>query len=106
MDYPSHPQAAWYPDQPSDSDQRHVTNFMAALARFYPCTWCAADFEKNLKDKPVRTKNRQELCQWLCEQHNLVNVKTGTPVFPCDMKTLDERWRKSDKPECDGSSLH
>jgi mitochondrial FAD-linked sulfhydryl oxidase len=83
-----------------------MTNFMTALARFYPCTWCARDFKKNLEQKPVRTTNRKELCQWLCEQHNIVNVKTGKPVFDCDMTTLDERWRKSETPECKGSYLH
>ena len=31
-----------------------MTNFMAALARFYPCPWCADDFQKHLKQEPVR----------------------------------------------------
>jgi FAD-linked sulfhydryl oxidase len=37
---------------------------------------------------------------WLCEQHNLVNEKLGKELFMCDMKTLDERWRKSNDPKC------
>jgi mitochondrial FAD-linked sulfhydryl oxidase len=83
-----------------------MQRFMAALARFYPCTWCAQDFQQSIKKEPVQTQSRKDLCIWLCEQHNLVNVKTGKPLFLCDMNALDERWRKSDKKQCSGSSLH
>ena len=38
--------------------------------------------------------------QKLCEQHNIVNKKLGKPVFSCDMQTLDDRWRKSKRSEC------
>lgn len=79
-----------------------MKSFFGAFARFYPCTWCAKDFQDNLERKPVQTKSRKELCQWLCEQHNLVNEKLGKPAYSCDMKDLDERWRKSTKPECEG----
>jgi mitochondrial FAD-linked sulfhydryl oxidase len=47
-----------------------------------------------------RTGSRKELCQWLCEQHNLVNLKLGKQPFSCDMSILDERWRRSSKDEC------
>jgi len=80
-----------------------MTNFFAGFARFYPCTWCAKDFQENLVKKPVQTSSRKALCQWLCEQHNLVNDKLGKPLYPCDMKSLDERWRKSSKEECEKS---
>mmetsp|Transcript_10878 Transcript_10878/g.16789 ORF Transcript_10878/g.16789 Transcript_10878/m.16789 type:complete len:175 (+) Transcript_10878:107-631(+) len=95
-----HTMAAWYPDQPSETDKQHMTNFMESLARFYPCTWCAHDFQENLKKQPVEVSSRQKLSVWLCEQHNLVNEKLGKPVFKCDMKNLDERWRKSTDPRC------
>lgn len=95
-----HSMAAWYPDSPSEKDQTRMQQFMQALAKFYPCTWCALDFQKNLNEKPVRTSSRKELCQWLCEQHNVVNEKLGKPLFSCDMMSLDERWRNSTKPEC------
>ena len=47
------PQAAWYPDNPSPDEQTMMTNFFEALARFYPCTYCADDFAKNLRKSPV-----------------------------------------------------
>jgi mitochondrial FAD-linked sulfhydryl oxidase len=77
-----------------------METFFSGLARFYPCLWCAADFAENLKAKPVRAETREDLCIWLCEQHNQVNAKLGKPLFPCTLKTLDERWRKSTNPAC------
>jgi mitochondrial FAD-linked sulfhydryl oxidase len=83
-----------------------MRNFFNALSRFYPCTYCANDFQQNIKQQPVQVQTRQELCIWLCEQHNIVNQKLGKEKFPCTMKQLDQRWRKSDNPKCHDSSLH
>jgi FAD-linked sulfhydryl oxidase len=96
-------QVAWYPDQPTADDARQMAGFFATLGKFYPCTWCAADFQEQLEAKPVQAESRTDLCIWLCEQHNHVNTKLGKPIFECDMKSLDERWRKSSKSECSGS---
>lgn len=95
-----HSMAAWYPDNPTPTDQKMITQFFDSFARFYPCTWCAEDFQRNLKEKPVASESRDSLCIWLCEQHNTVNEKLGKPLFRCNMKTLDERWRKSSDPKC------
>lgn len=46
-------QVAWYPDNPGEDDKRMIKNFFDALARFYPCTYCAHDFSKNLREKPL-----------------------------------------------------
>lgn len=83
-----------------------MTHFFSALATFYPCTWCARDFQENIRISPTPVETRTELCQWLCEQHNLVNEKKGKPLFSCDMESLDERWRKSEKESCLGKGLH
>merc|ERR1712224_507770 len=88
-----HSMAAWYPEHPSHDDQIAMKGFMETLAKFYPCTYCAEDFQENIQKKPIQTESRTSLCQWLCEQHNDVNAKLGKPIFPCDMKSLDERWR-------------
>ena len=47
-------QAAWYPERPSIEESKLMSNFMVALAKFYPCTWCAADFEQNMQSNPPR----------------------------------------------------
>mmetsp|Transcript_4868 Transcript_4868/g.9010 ORF Transcript_4868/g.9010 Transcript_4868/m.9010 type:complete len:172 (+) Transcript_4868:73-588(+) len=95
-----HSMAAWYPDEPSTEDEHFMTSFMASFARFYPCPWCATDFQQNLAAKPVQTESRKALSVWICEQHNIVNKKLGKKAFPCDMKSLDERWRRSTDPKC------
>ena len=46
-------QVAWYPDYPTDDEKTKMKNFFDALARFYPCTYCADDFTKNLEESPV-----------------------------------------------------
>jgi len=95
-----HSMVAWYPDHPSPKDQTMMTQFFDSFARFYPCTYCAEDFQANLKQQPVETASRENLCVWLCQQHNLVNEKLGKPLFPCEIQRLDERWRKSKDPKC------
>ena len=64
-------------------------------------TYCAKDFQDNLAKSPVKARSREDLSVWLCEQHNLVNEKLGKDLLKCDMKTLDERWRKSSDPWCE-----
>jgi FAD-linked sulfhydryl oxidase len=95
-----HSMAAWYPEKPSVEEQTKMRQFMEALSIFYPCTYCATDFQENIQKSPVKTATREDLCVWLCEQHNLVNEKLGKKKFNCDLKSLDERWRKSSDPRC------
>jgi len=46
--------SAWYPDNPTKEDEAVMKHMMDGFARFYPCTWCAADFQENVKKSPVR----------------------------------------------------
>lgn len=102
-----HSMVAWYPDQPTIQDQRSMKDFFISLSKFYPCTYCANDFQEQLVQHPIQVENRETLCIWLCEQHNTVNEKLGKPKFPCTIQQLDERWRKSNHPKCrSNSSLH
>jgi len=95
-----HSMAAWYPDQPTTRQKEMMTNFFSSFAEFYPCTYCAEDFQNNLRKSPVKVESRTDLCLWLCNQHNQVNQKLGKPLFQCNMKNLDERWRKSTSSMC------
>ena len=95
-----HSMAAWYPDQPTKKQKDGIRGFFQTLADFYPCTYCAEDFQESLKKSPVEAESRTDLCLWLCKQHNQVNQKLGKPLFECNMKNLDERWRKSTHPKC------
>ena len=49
-----HSMAAWYPTQPTSEDKQFMSSFMTALSRFYPCTYCATDFQENIKLSPPR----------------------------------------------------
>ncbi|VEU43035.1 unnamed protein product [Pseudo-nitzschia multistriata] len=95
-----HSMAAWYPDRPTTKQKDGMVNFFHTLAEFYPCTYCAEDFQQNIKKIPVEAESRTDLCLWLCKQHNDVNEKLGKPLFECSMKNLDERWRKSSASKC------
>jgi hypothetical protein len=46
--------AAWYPDKPTFDEEQKMSQFMEALSIFYPCTYCADDFQRNLKISPVQ----------------------------------------------------
>jgi len=96
-----HSMAAWYPENPTKKEQQNMTTLIKAISHFYPCTPCAVDFQENLRQSPARTNSRIELCQWFCEQHNIVNEKLGKSKLKCDMQTLDERWRNNLDPRCD-----
>mmetsp|Transcript_14620 Transcript_14620/g.22575 ORF Transcript_14620/g.22575 Transcript_14620/m.22575 type:complete len:176 (+) Transcript_14620:77-604(+) len=89
-----HSMAAWYPDTPTSDDQTSMLQFINSFAKFYPCTYCAEDFRRNLERMPPKVKSREDLCVWMCRQHNVVNKKLGKPAFPCNMEDLDRRWRK------------
>lgn len=95
-----HSMSAWYPEQPTPQQKTKMSNFYDTLAEFYPCTYCATDFQTNIEKSPVKVESRTDLCLWLCQQHNQVNEKLGKPLFQCNMKNLDERWRKSSSGKC------
>ena len=44
-----------------------------------------------LKETPPLTKNRVDLCQWLCRIHNGINKRLGKEEFNCSK--VDERWK-------------
>mmetsp|Transcript_24922 Transcript_24922/g.41547 ORF Transcript_24922/g.41547 Transcript_24922/m.41547 type:complete len:87 (+) Transcript_24922:587-847(+) len=52
-----------------------------------------------------RVDSRKDLVLWMCEQHNLVNKKLHKPIFPCDMRLLDERWRLGAQECWEGEKL-
>ncbi|VDD80464.1 unnamed protein product [Mesocestoides corti] len=90
-----HTMAAYYPNKPTTEEMQSMERFFDDFAKFFPCKYCAADFKKSNvfvncailcadidKHKPD-VRSRQALSGWLCMQHNLVNAKTGKPLFDC-----------------------
>ena len=88
-----HTTAAYYPADPSETQQAQARNFIHALAHLYPCSFCRRDFADYVKDHPVEVKNRQLFTQWTCDAHNDVNQKLGKKVFDCTL--FMQRWRGS-----------
>jgi FAD-linked sulfhydryl oxidase len=86
-----HTIAASFPEEPTQRQQTDVKTFFGTLSRLYPCEYCARDFQKEIKENPIQASSGEELSQWLCKIHNIVNLKLGKPMFDCNK--VNERWR-------------
>lgn len=86
-----HTMAAYYPSSPSSADRELMRAHIAGLARFYPCSHCAADFAERLKEHPVDVSGAEGLSRWMCDRHNEVNERLGKDRFDCER--VMERWR-------------
>ncbi|KAJ4796329.1 Sulfhydryl oxidase [Rhynchospora pubera] len=89
-----HTIAAQYPDQPTRQQRRDAKELMAILSRMYPCKECQDHFKEILKANPVQAGSQEELSQWLCHVHNVVNRSLGKLIFPC--QRVNARWGKFD----------
>ncbi|CAB3259530.1 unnamed protein product [Arctia plantaginis] len=86
-----HTMASYFPEKPTKAQSEDMSRFFNIFSQFYPCESCADDFRKDVKENPPKTANRNELAKWLCQRHNVVNVKLGKPEFDCSR--VHERWR-------------
>ncbi|EFN76890.1 FAD-linked sulfhydryl oxidase ALR isoform X1 [Harpegnathos saltator] len=86
-----HTMAAYYPAQPNNKQMDDMKNFFYTFSKFYPCHTCAEDLQEQLKYSPPETRSQEELSQWLCRLHNIVNKKLMKPEFDC--KLVNQRWR-------------
>eukprot|EP00252_Welwitschia_mirabilis_P016374 TRINITY_DN3611_c0_g1_i1.p1 TRINITY_DN3611_c0_g1~~TRINITY_DN3611_c0_g1_i1.p1 ORF type:complete len:198 (+),score=37.44 TRINITY_DN3611_c0_g1_i1:256-849(+) len=85
-----HTLAAQFPEKPTRQQKRDVRELMTILSRIYPCKECADHLKEILKSNPVEADSRENLAQWMCHVHNIVNRSLGKRSFPCDQ--VDARW--------------
>lgn len=86
-----HTMAAQYPVRPTDKNKSDMKEFINLLSVLYPCSHCATDFRRDIKESPPKLESRTSLAQWFCQMHNKVNKKLAKPDFDCSK--VEERWR-------------
>ncbi|CAN8076510.1 unnamed protein product [Agarophyton chilense] len=87
-----HAIAANFPKDPSEKEKHHARAFLRSMTKLYPCKRCRLHFSKYLASTPPSLSSREAFMMWACGAHNAVNQRQGKQVFPCDMKTLEDRW--------------
>ena len=78
-----HSIAASYPNEPTEEDKKHITNFLYGLANPFPCKICGTHLLKMLKKEGVHANSREELVNYICKIHNIVNKVLEKPQFDC-----------------------
>lgn len=93
-----HTMAAYYPENPSPQQQELMRTVISGLGAFYPCEECAGHLRKELSKHPPLTSSSEQLSQWACDLHNLVNIRLGKPKFDCSL--VFQRWRDGHPDVC------
>lgn len=77
--YTIHFVALGYPEQPSDIDKQHYTNFFSNIQHVLPCTKCSENYSSHLEELPLANylTNRDLLFAWTVQLHNIVNHNLG-----------------------------
>ena len=78
-----HSIAASYPNEPNEEDKKQITNFLFSLAHLFPCKICGSHLTRMLKKEGVHANSREELVNYICKMHNIVNKVLGKPQFDC-----------------------
>ena len=78
-----HSIAASYPNEPTEEDKKQITNFIYGLAHLFPCKICGSHLLKMLNKEGVHANSREDLVNYICKIHNIVNKVLEKPVFDC-----------------------
>jgi mitochondrial FAD-linked sulfhydryl oxidase len=87
-----HAVAANMPAEPTDAQQEAAREFVHALTKLYPCPLCREHFDRYVSVRPPDVSSRERFLLWTCEAHNEVSKRNRKPLFPCELKRLDQRW--------------
>lgn len=86
-----HTTAAYYPEKPTQGQQKLMRGMIDALAEFYACSYCVGHLRQEVQQRPPDVSSSSALSLWLCKLHNEVNQRLGKPVFDCSK--VYERWK-------------
>ena len=76
--------AAKLPDIPSRSEKIEFNQTLNYLVNHFVCDDCVEDAQDFIAANPVKSlKSKEDYSRYICELHNVVNVKTGKPVHDC-----------------------
>ena|ERR1700747_2827213 len=81
-----------YPENPTNDDKNNYRIWITYLGFVLPCNKCANNFQNNLKKLPLSDKvlsSRENLCTWMIDMHNLVNLELDKRLLTYD-EALDE----------------
>lgn len=97
-----HTMAAQYPSKAPPTTQSVMKQFISTFSQLYPCWVCADDFRAWMVQpgNEPKVNGRDELGNWMCQAHNVVNVKLGKKEFDCSL--WKQRWKDGwDDGRCD-----
>ena len=78
-----HSIAASYPNEPTKEDKQQITNFLYGLANLFPCKICGNHLLRMLNKEGIHADSREELVNYMCKIHNIVNKVLNKPHFDC-----------------------
>lgn len=78
-----HVMASRYPEEPTKDETQAMKSFLFLMSRLYPCGDCAHHFQQHIKRHPLKVGSRDELEQYLCSMHNVVNRSLKKTLFDC-----------------------
>ncbi|KAJ3411742.1 ADP-ribosylation factor GTPase-activating protein 1 [Chytridiales sp. JEL 0842] len=56
-----HTMAAYYPEKPTEPEQKNVRTFFKSFAQLYPCSYCAEHLREELKVDPPQASSNRDL---------------------------------------------
>ncbi|KAI9099313.1 ERV/ALR sulfhydryl oxidase domain-containing protein [Phlyctochytrium arcticum] len=86
-----HSMAAYYPANPTPTEQLSMRAMITGLGRFYPCSYCSRHLRQEILRHPPDVSSNVALSRWFCEVHNEVNEREEKPQFDCSK--VFERWK-------------
>ena len=98
-----HTMSVYYPEHPTQQQQKKMMHFLEGFTEFYPCKTCAAHFKGDINRIKPKLGSKKEFAIWMCDIHNETNRILGKKEFSCDYQNILNRWYKN--PECQRSNI-